>query len=229
MDRILNSAFDFFAYALPGFCILASLFLLDKSLEYGEDFLVYAGRLHVGSGVVLLALSYILGFAIAPIGRKFFRWYQDTLFIEWLAKILDGKTKKHEENEIYKDSGPGEKKEPIFISDKFVLVRELAPQNFKYIESWHVYSLMSQNMVIAGVIASALTIVKIIWYGPSNLQFWIATVFVVMFLTFMFMYNAVKFSIWSIDDHNAAITKLHLLEQADKLTGRDKDTPKQAH
>lgn len=227
MDRILNSAFDFFAYALPGFCVLASFFLLDKSLEYGADFLVYAGRLHVGSGAVLLAVSYIIGFAITPIGRLFFKLIDRSWFIGFLDKVFKGDLSVRKENEIYEPGIDGKPKE-MFISNKFVLVRELAPNNFRYIESWHVYSMMSQNMVIAGFVAIPLILNKIFRHCPSNPEFWWTTTGFVLILIILFMYNAFKFSIWSINDHNAAITKLHLVERAQKLVEEHKDTPKTA-
>lgn len=227
MDRILNSAFDFFAYALPGFCILASFFLLDKSLEYGADFLVYAGRLHVGSGVVLLAVSYIIGFAITPLGRLFYKKTQKSWIIRFLDRIFMGNLSVHLENEIYETDRDGKSKE-MFISNKFVLVRELAPNNFRYIESWHVYSMMSQNMVIAGFVALPLIFHKIICHDPSNPGFWKITAGVVIILIILSMYNAVKFSTWSINDHNAALTKLHLVERAQKLAEEQKDTPQKA-
>ncbi len=227
MDRILNSAFDFFAYALPGFCILASFFLLDKSLEYGSDFLVYAGRLHVGSGVVLLAVSYIVGFAVTPIGRMVFKWIQNSGFIKWLDKIFKGNLEKYEENEVYETAPDGTKKE-MFISNKFILVRELAPNNFRYIESWHVYSMMSQNMVIAGIVAFFLVAYKTIFHDLPNPAFWCAVAVIILILTILFMYNSVKFSVWSLNDHNAAITRLHLVERAQRLAEESKDTPKPA-
>lgn len=227
MDRILNSAFDFFAYALPGFCILASLFLLDQSLEYGSDFLVYAGRLHVGSGIVLLALSYIVGFAITPFGRLIFKKIQNSGFIRMLDKFFKGDLQKFEENEVY-ETAPDGKKQIMFISNKFILVRELAPNNFRYIETWHVYSMMSQNMVVAGLVAIPLILYKIFWHCPSNPAFWWTTAGFVLLLTVLFMYNSVKFSIWSTNDHNAAITRLHLVERARKLAEESKDNPKPA-
>ena len=227
MDRILNSAFDFFAYALPGFCILASFFLLDQSLEYGSDFLIYAGRLHVGSGVVLLALSYIVGFAITPFGRLVFKKIQNSAFIKRLDKFFVGNLEKFEENEVYETKADGTAAE-MFISNKFILVRELAPNNFRYIETWHVYSMMSQNMVIAGFVAIPLILYKIFWHCPSNPAFWWATAGFVLLLSVLFMYNSVKFSTWSTNDHNAAITRLHLVARARKLAEENADTQKPA-
>lgn len=217
MDRILNSAFDFFAYALPGFCILASFFLLDKSLEYGSDFLLYAGQLHVGSGVVLLAVSYITGFAITPIGRVLIKAIQNSGFITLLGKFFQGNLSIHTENEIYETDETGEKTKPVYVSDKYVLVRELAPNNFRYIESWHVYSMMSHNMVVAGFVAIPMILNKIFRHDPSNPGFWWIAAGFITFLTILFMYNSVKFNIWSINDHNAALTRLHLVERARQL------------
>ncbi len=147
--------------------------------------------------------------------------------IRFIARIFMGNLSVHLENEIYETDRDGKSKE-MFISNKFVLVREIAPNNFRYIESWHVYSMMSQNMVIAGFVTLPLIFHKIICHDPSNPGFWKITAGVVLMLIILFMYNAFKFSTWSINDHNAALTKLHLVERAQKLAEEQKDTPKSA-
>lgn len=206
MEKLINSAFDFFAYALPGFCILASFFILDETLNTSRDFLKLAGELQLGSGIVLLGLGYVVGFAVTPLGRMLYKSFQKSPMFVLLEKALKGKHTVYEPNET-----------DIFISDKFVLVREMSPSNFKYIESWHVYSLMSHNMAIASLLTVGLSISKIIWCRPTQPDFWWKTAMLAFLLAILFVYSAVKFNIWSTNDQNAAIKRLRLIERAEKL------------
>lgn len=212
MEKLVNSAFDFFAYALPGFCILSSFFILDETLNTSRDFLEFAGRLKAGSGIALLGLGYGVGFAVTPLGRMLYKWFQKTILFKKLDQWLGGKL------EIYGENETGD-----FISDKFVLVREFSPNNFKYIESWHVYSLMSHNMAVAGLIALALIAIKIAWLQPPNREFWAAAAILTLLAVILFIYNAIKFNIWSANDHNAAVKKLLLKERAQRLAGAEKN------
>jgi len=206
MEKIINSAFDFFAYALPGFCILASFFILDKTLNTSRDFLELAGKLQVGSGIALLGLGYAVGFAITPLGRKLYKKMERTKFFKWLDRALEGNLA------INKDNETG-----LALSNKFVLVRELAPNNFKLIESWHVYSVMSHNMAVAGILAFFLILYKLVVQRPENASFWQIAAGVTVALFILFIFNAVKFNVWSTNDHNAAVKTLRLPERAQQL------------
>jgi len=206
MEKIVNSAFDFFAYALPGFCILASFFILDETLNTSRDFLELAGKLQVGSGIALLGMGYAVGFAITPLGRKLYKTMERTKFFKWLDRALEGNLAINKENET-----------GLALSNKFVLVRELAPNNFKLIESWHVYSVMSHNMAVAGIIAFFLTLYKLFAQHPANVGFWQMVAAVTFALIVLFIFNAVKFNIWSANDHNAAVKTLRLPERAQQL------------
>lgn len=206
MEKIINSAFDFFAYALPGFCILASFFILDETLKTSRDFLELAGKLQVGSGIALLGMGYAVGFAITPLGRKLYKRIEKTIFFKWLDRWLEGNLSVYKENET-----------GLYISNKFVLVRELAPNNFKLIESWHVYSVMSHNMAVAGLLALFLMVLKLVFQRPENAGFWQAAAVVTVILIILFLFNAIKFNIWSANDHNAAIKALRLPERAQQL------------
>ena len=206
MEKIINSAFDFFAYALPGFCILASFFILDETLNTSRDFLELAGKLQVGSGIALLGMGYAVGFAITPLGRKLYKMIERTKFFKWLDRALEGNLAINKENET-----------GLALSNKFVLVRELAPSNFKLIESWHVYSVMSHNMAVAGILAFFLILYKLLVQHPENVGFWQIAAAVTFALIILFIFNAVKFNIWSTNDHSAAVKTLRLPERAEQL------------
>jgi amino acid transporter len=212
MEKLVNTAFDFFAYALPGFCILASFFILDETLNTSRDFLELAGKLQVGSGIALLGMGYAVGFAITPIGRKLYKAVERTKAFKYLDKLFEGNLAVHQDNET-----------GLYISNKFALVRDLAPSNFKLIESWHVYSVMSHNMAVAGLLALFLILLKFISQRPENADFWIAAAVVTFLLIILFIFNAIKFNIWSVNDQNATIVALKLRERAQRLAERESE------
>lgn len=231
MDKLINSAFDFFAYALPGFCILASFFILDGSLNTSREFIELANKLQVGGAVLLLGLGYAVGFAVTPVGRRLYQWFGGlALFSKYVDKWLDGKLKKYPET--------FEATNHLFISTKFVMLRELSPANFKYIESWHVYSLMSQNMAVASLVALCLVVCKLFYCTPCipcnscipydpcapcnfchpcDPSFWWKSIPVLLISIVLFLYNAVKFSIWATNDMNSAIVALNMEQRAKHL------------
>lgn len=207
MEKLINSAFDFFAYALPGFCVLASFFILDETLNTSREYLELADEQQAGSGIFLLGIGYAVGFAITPLGRRLYQWFskQKWLFGN-LDKWLNGNLRPYAPNETGK-----------FISDKFVPLRELSPNNFRYIESWHVYSLMAHNMAVAGLVALSMALYKIFFCHPPNPDFWWKAVAAISALIILFLYSAAKFNIWAQNDLNAAIVALKLEKRAELL------------
>jgi hypothetical protein len=202
MDKIFNSAFDFFSYAIPGCYMIFAFFILDCRYNSAEDYILMAGKLQVGSGIMILVIGYIVGFAISPMGR-------------YLYKSLGFKLFKNKFDNV----------EGLSISDKYVLLRELSPNNFKYVEIWNVWCTMSHNLAIASGLIVIFSFLKIIFLETKNISFWLvfATSFVILF--FLFVYRAVTFSVWAAGDINSSIKKLHIQARADKLSEtREKST-----
>ena len=213
MEKLINSAFDFFAYALPGAFIILSLLILDKQNDTVQDYLNFAQNLKAGGAAVLLAAGYLTSFAITPLGRKLYKTYQNGRFFRGMNGWMEGKLVKDYYD--FDDEKKPERKMPI--SKKFILVRELSPFNFRYIESWHVYSLMSHNMAVANILVILFAGFRIAVYCPDNRLPWVAIIAGAVIFLFLFLYSAVKFSVWSMNEQNAAIEALKLTERAQNL------------
>ena len=201
MEKLFHSTFDFFNHALPGFCIVISLFILDPNLNTAQDFIAKANEIQIGGGIFLLIIGYIVGFGIHPIGRF--------MYIKLGFKIWKEKIK----NDV-----------PIFIAEKYIMVREFSPRNFKYIETWNMFCAMSHNLAIASLFSFTFTILKISVLKVANIGFWFSFALISLFLFFIFLYRAVKFSIWAADDLNACVAKLKFIERTelfDKKQERD--------
>ena len=129
MDKIFHSTFDFFSHAIPGVCLVSSFYLLDENFESLQDLLIIAEKMKIGSSIFLLLIGYIAGFAIYPIGRYL---YKNWGFKIW-KRMLAGDITMH-------------------ISEKYVLVRELSTNNFKYVELWNMFCAMAHNFAVASIV-----------------------------------------------------------------------------
>ena len=210
MEKIINSAFDFFAYALPGAFLILSLLLLDAQNDTCADFLDFAQSLKTGSGILLLALGYVLGFAVTPLGRILYRAFNRGRFFRWLDSFLEGDLKK--KTYRFDETHAGAPK--MSVSERFILVREYSPNNFRHIESWHVYSLMSHNMALVNILVVLFIIFRLFFYDSDSPWLWGVGMAGAACLAILFLYSAVKFNIWSTNELNATVESLRLTERA---------------
>lgn len=195
MDKIVHSTFDFFSHAIPGACIVVALRLLDINITNSHMFFETFDNAQIGSAIVLLVVGYVIGFAIYPLGRYV---YKSLGFRIWNKKVHRNISDLH-------------------ISDKYTLIRELSPNNFKYVESWNMFCAMSHNLAIASLIICTIVLVKVIFLSPDNLAFWIVLIVGLLFIFFLFLHRAVVFSVWATDDLNASIRMLNLVIRAKEL------------
>lgn len=217
MEKIINSAFDFFAYALPGAFLILSLLILDPGNDTFQDFINFAQKLQTGGSLMLLAVGFVLGFAVTPLGRKLYRGFHRTRLFQWLDAILEGNLK----NKIYAFDQNNGGAPAVSVSERFVLVREFSPNNFRHIESWHVYSLMSHNMAIVNILMFIFSGVRLFFFENRYPGWWWAVMGSALLLTVLFLYNAVKFNIWSANELNATVDGLQLKRRAESRSSSD--------
>ena len=217
MEKIINSAFDFFAYALPGAFLILSLLILDPGNDTSQDFINFAQKLQTGGSLMLLAVGYVLGFAITPLGRKLYRGFNRTRLFRWLDTVLEGNLK----NKTYTFDQNNGDAPTVSVSERFVLVREFSPNNFRHIESWHVYSLMSHNMALVNILIFAFSGARLVFFENRFPGWWYGVMGSTLLLTVLFLYNAVKFNIWSANELNATVDGLQLKARTEHRTPSD--------
>jgi hypothetical protein len=217
MEKIINSAFDFFAYALPGAFLILSLLILDPGNDTCQDFINFAQKLQTGGSLMLLAVGYVLGFAITPLGRKLYRRFNRTRLFLWLDDAFEGNLK----NKFYAFDQNNGGTPSMSVSERFVLVREFSPNNFRHIESWHVYSLMSHNMALVNILIFAFSGARLVFFENRFPGWWWAVMGSALLLTILFLYNAVKFNIWSANELNATVDGLQLKSRAESRSSSD--------
>ena len=188
MKDLVSFTYDFFGHILPGIVILFSLSLIDWTPDCKECMIGKFSKIGTELGTVIVILAYIIGFAINPIGRFTYR----TLgFKLWPKKVV---------NHV-----------DLFVSDKYVLIREFSPKNFEYIERWNTYCAMAHNLAMSTLVLALVAIYRMI--NDWSLEYWLLILIFALFLFFVLIYRAVLFSIWANHDVNATISRLNLKEK----------------
>lgn len=192
MKDLVSFTFDFFGHVLPGLVILCSISLLFLPVEYfNYDCLVfYLDQISTGMGTVLVIISYVIGFAINPFGRYL---YRNVGFRIWNKKV---------ENHL-----------DMFISDKFVLIREFSPKNFEYIERWNTYCAMAHGLAVGSLVLAVVSAINIFRFRYDIWELWVVIFLIAIFLFLVLLHRAVIFSIWAIHDINATISALKLRDK----------------
>ncbi|MCB9300995.1 MAG: hypothetical protein H6566_10135 [Lewinellaceae bacterium] len=95
-----------------------------------------------------------------------------------------------------------------------VLIRELSPNNYSYLQSWLGLSNMSHNIAIAMLISCFVSVFKMFQVGTANILDWIFLLFVSIVSTIIFLKRSIRFNNYFKAEKVAAIEKLELLEKA---------------
>ena len=189
MSELIRFTFDFFGHVLPGSMVIFALSLLHSSNSDFKLVLENVSSMNSTGATGFIIAAYIVGFAIYPFGRYLYRTIGFRL---WKAKL--------------------ENKSDLFVSDKFVLVREYSAENFKKIESWFTYCAMSHNLAVASLVMFLVALIRAFSTGTDSASWLIISLAAVLFF-FIFLQRAVTFYVWANHDLNAAINCLKLDEK----------------
>ncbi len=189
MSELIRFTFDFFGHVLPGSMVIFALSLLHPSNGDFKSVLENVSSMNSIGATGFIIAAYIVGFAIYPFGRYLYRTIGFRL---WKPKL--------------------ENKSDLFVSDKFVLVREYSAENFKKIESWFTYCAMSHNLAVASLVMFVVAIIRSFSTG-TNSATWLLISLAAILLFFIFLHRAVTFYVWANHDLNAAINCLKLDEK----------------
>lgn len=192
MDKFFHSTFDFFSHALPGIFFVASLLLLDPGLNHPYELMTKSDQFKINELLLLAFVGYVVGFAIHPIGRFLYKTLGSSMWNEPIANNID-----------------------MFISDKYVLIRQFSPANFKYVETWNMFCAMAHNLAVASFVSTVCSAYKLLSQDLSNRTFWFIFCIASLIMFFIFLQRAVRFSTWASHDLNAAIARLRLAEKVD--------------
>ena len=131
MDSIKFSLFDLFSYALPGMLSVIALFIAilpaDKEILF---ILEYSQELKIGTGILFVFVSYVVGFAIDSPASLYFYYPAVSLF---------------------------KKKKNItasYAAEYRILAMHYSPENYKFIQLWKLLKTMSHNLSFVFILMS---------------------------------------------------------------------------
>jgi hypothetical protein len=191
MKDFLEFTFDFFVHVLPGSLVIIAISLLFIPIGVEDGLEDILGKFETTKGIAFAVFAFVIGLAVNPLGKTILKKIGFTI---WKPKILNNVD--------------------MFVSDKFVLIREHSSANFKYVEKWNMYCSLSHNLSFACLILVLVSLIKLILQDP-NQMIWLSIIIICTILFFIFLKSAVTYSIWAQHDLNAAISALKLKEKAE--------------
>jgi hypothetical protein len=154
------------------------------------DYLAVAAGFKLSAAVLILVIGYSVGFAVTPLGRRLYRSVGFRLFKKALPPYNG-----------------------LSVSEKYVLLREYSPNNFRYVETWNFMCGMAHNFCLAALVVAAFSAVKCLFLQPAEPGFWWLICGLSVVLAPLFLFQAVKFALWAADDINSSIELLRLKEK----------------
>ena len=191
MKELVQHAFDFFGYVIPGLFIIFSLSILAVPINNIDTVISMTKKFDIGLGTVMVIVAYVIGFCIYPVGRFLYKTIGFKLFGN---RILDDSNQTN-----------------LSVPTKYALLREHSPMNFKYVESWNIYCAMSHNLMVASLFFCVVSIVKIV-SGVDTLL-WIGALLTGIIIFLILTHRAVTYFHWAAYDINATISSLKLKEK----------------
>ncbi len=205
MKELIQFAFDFFGYVIPGLFVIFSISILAVPLTTFQEAIDMTKSFDSGLATVLVIVAYVIGFSIYPIGRFLYKTIGFNLF----GYRIDEDTNTNN----------------LSVPEKYALLREHSPMNFKYVESWNIYCAMSHNLMVACLIFCTVAFIRLLegvivpsWIGTIRLDvlFWIGSFTISLSLFFILTQRAVTYFHWAAYDINATITSLDLKDKSEE-------------
>jgi hypothetical protein len=191
MKELVQHAFDFFGYVIPGLFIIFSVSILAVPINDIDTAISLTKQFDIGLGTVMVIVAYVIGFCIYPVGRFLYKTIGFKLF----------------GNHILEDSNQNN----LSVPTKYALLREHSPMNFKYVESWNIYCAMSHNLMVASLFFAAVSIIKIA--SGADTLLWTGALLAGIIIFFILTHRAVTYFHWAAYDINATISSLKLKEK----------------
>lgn len=191
MKELVQHAFDFFGYVIPGLFIIFSVSILAVPINDIDTAISLTKQFDIGLGTVMVIVAYVIGFCIYPVGRFLYKTIGFKLF----------------GNHILEDSNQNN----LSVPNKYALLREHSPMNFKYVESWNIYCAMSHNLMVASLFFAAVSIIKIA--SGADTLLWTGALLAGIIIFFILTHRAVTYFHWAAYDINATISSLKLKEK----------------
>ncbi|MFK7906877.1 MAG: hypothetical protein AB8B69_17220 [Chitinophagales bacterium] len=200
MEKIKLSFFDTFAYLIPGILVVLSISIAYKSeIKSLSDISTSYANLTTTEILFIFLSAYITGIICNYFGHKLYQ----------IAKIVweeDVASKKKDDLSKEEDD--------LNDTEMHVLVRELSPNNYIYLQSWLGLSNMSHNIAVAMIVLGGVSVFKMFYIETENIIEWVMLLIFCIFSVGIFLKRSIKFNNYFKEEIITTIEKLELLKKA---------------
>jgi hypothetical protein len=196
MDKLSYNLFDLFVFSIPGSLIFTSILIHNTQVDIcslsASSYANFFSAINVYSAAFFILISYCIGFVCSLIANLLFK----------LVKL------------IWKPVTPN--KTTLNNSEKFILIRELSKENFKFVERW--------NMLLNFSITLALSfIVSFVFLLPNlNCLFWYHFI-ILSAIPVLLVRRALKYNTWAIIELDNAVSILKLKQKGELMIPKKKE------
>jgi hypothetical protein len=196
MDKLKFGLFDIFVYTIPGTILLLTIYLTTIDLTIGvlvtiSNLTKTIGAISFNVVLLIILVSYILGFALHFLGYNFFNRVGKRIW----KKLLRGK-----------------EQSLSTIEQRFVLVRHYSKENFAFVEQWYTFRAMSFNLSLVFLLTGMLILIKILLKLHFSFD-WSIVILSSFLLSLILLRRAITFHLWSHNTLNEAVNTLGLLNK----------------
>lgn len=193
MDKLKFGLFDIFVYTIPGVFVVFTFYLFTVDLSNSlinciENCIKIASGISFNVILLIIFISYILGFALHFFGYNYFNLVGKKIF----RKNIKGKEQSLSTNE-----------------KKFVLVRHYSKENFVFVEQWYTFRGMSFNLSLVFLLIGFVLLVKMVLILYFRFD-WILVTLGTFLLSLVTLRRAITFHRWSHNTLEEAIKSLDL-------------------
>lgn len=193
MEKIKLGLFDVFVYMLPGSMVVLCFLLLKLDLDIDIEISIdrvfrSVSKFNGYSFILLLVISYVIGFVFHPIGHRYF---------SFIGKRLWRKRLNIPENIVIKKEY------------RHLVVRHFSQENFTFAEKWFAYRGLSFNLSLSLLILFFIVIFKMFSFPTFSFDWFIISLMALLF-SIILLRRAITFHLWAKGTINGTIEALNL-------------------
>jgi hypothetical protein len=203
MENVRYSLFDLFAYTMPGAILLTGLVILSKHTPPGnllEALTQLCEKTNPYLAVLFIIVAYVAGFITSLLSSLLMYFFRDIPVFKTPAPI-------HNPH--------------LSTSARYVLIRELSKENFKYIETWNVMKRLSAN--IAMIILLLLIAGSIVYFNDVNRLKLLLLVMTGLVVSYLLIKNAFMYQRWTVIEMDNCIHQFDLTNEPRTLLQEAKE------
>jgi len=196
MEKIKLNLFDTFAYLIPGILVVLSISIAyNAEIESLSDIPNSYKGFTTPEILFTLLVAYIIGIICNFFGHHLYQLAKKI----WKKDVIIHEDYHLTDTEIH------------------VLIRELSPNNYSFLQSWLGLSNMSHNIALAMLIIVSVAIFKMFQVDTVKIWEWIFVLIISLISVIIFLKRSIRFNNYFKLEAVATIEKLEILKKAKKV------------